>query len=84
VKIQKSETMKVIFPMNRILAVADLTSAAYYRKRPVGKEKARRGPKPKISDEDLLVEIRTEILTSTFMDEGYKKIWRKPNWNNRI
>lgn len=63
--------------MNRILAVAGLTSAAYYRKMPVGKEKARRGPKPKISDEGLLVEIRAEILNSVFTDEGYEKIWKR-------
>jgi hypothetical protein len=69
--------MNEIFPMNRILAVAGLTSAAYYRKKPAGKEKDRRGPKPRICDEDLLVEIRAEILTSTFMDEGYKKIWKR-------
>jgi putative transposase len=69
--------MNEIFPMNRILAVAGLTSAAYYRKKTAGKEKARRGPKPRICDEDLLVEIRAEILTSTFMDEGYKKIWKR-------
>jgi len=62
VKTQKSETMKKAFPMKRILAIAGLTSAAYYRKKPAGKENVRRGPKPKISDEDLLVEIRAEIL----------------------
>ena len=76
-KVQKSETMKEVFPMNRILAVAGLSSAAYYRKKPAGKEKVRRGPKPKISDEDLLVEIRAEILNSVFTDEGYKKIWKR-------
>ena len=76
-KVQKSETMKEVFPMNRILAVAELSSAAYYRKKPAGKEKVRRGPKPKISDEELLVEIRAEILNSVFTDEGYKKIWKR-------
>ncbi len=63
--------------MKRILAVAGLSSAAYYRKKPAGKEKVRRGPKPKISDEDLLVEIRSEILNSVFTDEGCKKIWKR-------
>ncbi|MEI6890516.1 MAG: integrase core domain-containing protein [Bacteroidota bacterium] len=33
--------------------------------------------KAKISDEDLLVEIRAEILNSVFTDEGYKKIWKR-------
>ena len=76
-KVEKSETMKEVFPMNRILSIAGLSSAAYYRKKPAGKEKVRRGPKPKISDEDLLVEIRAEILNSVFTDEGYKKIWKR-------
>lgn len=69
--------MKEAYPMKQILEVAGLSSAAYYRKKPAGKEKVRRGPKPKISDEDLLVEIRAEILNSLFTDEGYKKIWKR-------
>jgi putative transposase len=77
VKTQKSETMKKSFPMKRILAIAGLSSAAYYRKKPAGKENVCRGPKPKISDEDLLVEIRAEILHSIFTDEGYKKVWKR-------
>ena len=63
--------------MSRILAVTGLSSAAYYRKKPAEKEKASRGPKPKISDEDLMVEIRAEILNSIFTDEGYKKVWKR-------
>ncbi|TSA37973.1 MAG: hypothetical protein D4R64_04395 [Porphyromonadaceae bacterium] len=76
-KIENSETTKLGYPITQILEAAGLSSAAYYRKKPVGKEKTRSGPKSGISDEVLLAEIRTEIKESIFVDEGYKKIWKK-------
>ena len=76
-KSENSESAKVVYPMKQILDAAGLSSAAYYRKKPVGKEKARRGPKPDISDEDLLREIRTEILQGIFVDEGCEKTWKR-------
>jgi transposase InsO family protein len=38
---------------------------------------AKRGPKPKITDEDLLMQIKNVIATSPFHGEGYRKILAK-------
>jgi transposase InsO family protein len=35
----------------------------------------RRGPKPLISDEDLLVLIRDDLATTPFTGEGHRKVW---------
>ncbi|TRZ53103.1 IS3 family transposase [bacterium] len=76
-KSEKSESINRPYPMKTILEVAELSSAAYYRKKPAGKEKARPGPKPGVSDDVLLVEIRAEILNCVFVDEGCEKIWKR-------
>jgi len=75
-KIENSESAKRVYPMKQILKATGLSSAAFYRKKPAGNEKARPGSKPGISDEVLLVEIR-EILKCIFVDEGCEKIWKR-------
>ena len=37
----------------------------------------RRGPKPKVTDADLLVEIRDDLATSPFQGEGHRKVWAR-------
>ena len=76
-KDQISETVKKIYPTSLILSVAGLSSAAYYRKNAPKINKDRPGPKPTIADDQLLMEIRKEILESPFLDEGYKKTWKR-------
>ena len=76
-KDQVSEIVKRMYPMSLILSVAGLSSAAYYRKSMPKSNKARPGPKPTIGDDQLLMEIRKEILESLFLDEGYKKTWKR-------
>lgn len=63
--------------MSMILSVAGLSSAAYYRKNEPKDQKVRPGPHPTIGDDQLLMEIRKEILASPFLDEGYKKTWKR-------
>jgi len=63
-----SETVKRTYPMSMILSVAGLSSAAYYQKNEPKKQKARPGPKPTITDDQLLMEIRKEILESPFLE----------------
>lgn len=36
---------------------------------------AKRGPKPRVSDEDLLAAIKADIQASPFVGEGHRKIW---------
>ena len=38
---------------------------------------ARRGPKPKISDADLLAAIRADLASSPFVGEGHRKVWAR-------
>jgi len=37
----------------------------------------RRGPKPKISDADLLTVIRADLEASPFVGEGHRKVWAR-------
>jgi transposase InsO family protein len=37
----------------------------------------RRGPRPSISDEDLLAMIRHDLATSPFTGEGHRKVWAR-------
>ncbi len=39
--------------------------------------RARRGPKPKVSDADLLAAIRADLAASPFTGEGHRKIWAR-------
>lgn len=38
---------------------------------------ARRGPKPKMADADLLAAIRADLDTSPFTGEGHRKVWAR-------
>jgi transposase InsO family protein len=38
---------------------------------------ARRGPKPKVSDTDLLAAIRADLAASPFTGEGHRKVWAR-------
>ncbi|MEW5790116.1 MAG: transposase [Pseudomonadota bacterium] len=38
---------------------------------------ARRGPKPKIADADLLAAIRADLAASPFVGEGHRKVWAR-------
>lgn len=37
----------------------------------------RRGPKPKVSDADLLAAIRADLAASPFTGEGHRKVWAR-------
>ncbi|MBU4484999.1 DDE-type integrase/transposase/recombinase [bacterium] len=62
------------YPTSLVLKVAGVSSACWYGKRTKGANPSKRGPKTSISDEDLLVHVRREIVVSKFHSEGYKKI----------
>lgn len=53
-------------------------STFYHASRPVSDEPSkRRGPRPSISDEDLLMLIRHDLATSPFTGEGHRKVWAR-------
>lgn len=62
------------YPVRLVLKVAGLSSAAWYTQRPAKSEPRRPGPKPLISDEELLAAIREDLATTRFHSEGHKKV----------
>lgn len=76
-KDQVSESVNMVYPMRLVLRVAGLTSAAWYRIPKHRTNKVKPGPRIKIRDQELLDEIRKEITGGHFVDEGYKKIWKR-------
>lgn len=60
--------------MQLILEATCYSSAAWYGRSGTAAGRGKPGPKPEISDEVLLEEIKTEIQNSLFNGEGYKKV----------
>lgn len=60
------------FPRSTIYAQQARESAKVVPLRP-----ARRGPKPKVSDADLLAAIRADLAASPFTGEGHRKVWAR-------
>jgi transposase InsO family protein len=46
--------------------------------------KPRRGPKPKISDEELLEFIKEDLDSSPFIGEGHRKVWARLYYGKKI
>lgn len=60
------------FPRSTIYAQQAREAAKVIALHPV-----RRGPKPKISDADLLAAIRADLQASPFTGEGHRKVWAR-------
>jgi transposase InsO family protein len=74
------ETGKV-YGVERVCAAGDVARSTFYDRRdgttgaPLPRKK--RGPKTKISDEDLLARIREDLAASPFRSEGHRKVWAR-------
>ncbi|MCL6556945.1 MAG: hypothetical protein K6T56_11375 [Burkholderiales bacterium] len=71
----------------RVCRVLELPRATIYAQEQrqaanvVPLQRARRGPKPKVSDADPLAAIRADLAASFFTGEGHRKVWaRHPRW----
>ncbi len=63
------------YPMRQILSVAELSSSAWYDKRPCkGSKKSKPGPRPYLSDDEVLSAIKVYLKSPDFNSEGYIKI----------
>ncbi|WP_449370929.1 transposase [Thiomonas sp.] len=60
------------FPRSTIYAQAQRQAAKVVPLHPV-----RRGPRPKVSDADLLAAIRADLDASPFIGEGHRKVWAR-------
>jgi transposase InsO family protein len=75
-----SEATGKRYGTQRVCRVWERTRSALYhrrkqaRKRRSGHKPARRGPKPKVSNEKLLEAIQTDLKRSPFQGEGHRKV----------
>jgi hypothetical protein len=68
----------------RVCQVWEVPRSSFYAARQAGAEDtgaeagpARRGPKPAISDQDLLAAIRADLARSPWTGEGHRKVWAR-------
>lgn len=58
-----------------------VSRASFYRQRarmtPPQAPLRRRGPRPRIPDQELLAQIRAVLLASPFVGEGHRKVWAR-------
>jgi putative transposase len=72
----------------RVCQVWEVSRSSFYAARRAGAEDtgaearpARRGPKPAISDRDLLAAIRADLARSPWTGEGHRKVLCGRPWN---
>lgn len=70
------------YGIKRVCSAWDVPRSSLYLHREEGsrtppRAKEKRGPKPAISDEDLLGYIRTDLALSPFQGEGHRKVWAR-------
>lgn len=73
-KEEVSESQQKAYPVRMILSVAGMSSSTWYDKRTSKKNKERPGPKPRVSEEEIIREIKKELGSSRFVGLGYKKL----------
>ena len=71
---EQSKATGKSYPARMVLQIAGLSSAAWYGASRGKTTKQRPGPKPAISDEELLLAIREDLAASSFHSEGHKKV----------
>ena len=72
----KSEVTAKPYPMRQILSIAELSSSAWFDKRPRKKasDRGKPGPRTLVSDAEILSKIHAYMKTPDFNSEGYIKI----------
>lgn len=68
------------YGIERVCRTWELPRSSFYAQRVESKPAARpgkRGPKPKISDQELLDLIRADLAASPFQGEGHRKVWAR-------
>ena len=79
-----SPTSGRCYGVARICRVWEVARSSFYAARKAGADgagaeasPARRGPKPAISDQDLLAAIRADLARSPWTGEGHRKVWAR-------
>ena len=71
------------YGVERVCRVWGVARSSFYAARSAGagerpqRTPGRRGPKPAISDADLLVAIRADLARSPWLGEGHRKVWAR-------
>lgn len=71
------------YGVERVCRVWDVARSTFYAVRAAGSQEqpprasGRRGPKPAISDADLLCAIRADLARSPWSGEGHRKVWAR-------
>lgn len=71
------------YGVERVCRVWGVARSSFYAARSAGAEErpqrtpGRRGPKPAISDADLLAAIRADLARSPWSGEGHRKVWAR-------
>lgn len=69
------------YGLQRVCRVLEFPRSTIYAQRQAAKvvalHRVRRGPKPKVSDADLLAAIRADLAASPFSGEGHRKVWAR-------
>ena len=71
------------YGLERVCRVLDFPRSTNYAQQAresakvVPLHRQRRGPKPKLSDADLLAAIRIDLESSPFTGEGHRKVWAR-------
>ena len=71
-----SHSSGVQYGLKRVCAMWEVSRSTYYarEKRNSGSEPRKPGPEPKVSDGDLLLAIRKDLIASPFRGEGHRKV----------
>jgi putative transposase len=78
-----SPTIGRRYGVERVCRVWSVARSSFYAARAPGAEEGsrrtpgRRGPKPAISDADLLAAIRADLARSPWSGEGHRKVWAR-------
>lgn len=70
------------YGVKRVCTIWDVARSSFYAARrqdarPAGRPAGRRGPKPALSDADLLAAIRRDLERSPWSGEGHHKVWAR-------
>ena len=67
------------YGVQRVCRIWEQARSTFYNagRQVAGTTPGRRGPRPSISDEDLLALIRHDLATTPFIGEGHRKVWAR-------
>ncbi|MFA7270555.1 MAG: integrase core domain-containing protein [Sterolibacterium sp.] len=80
---ETSEGADKLYGLERVCRVLEFPRSTIYAQQAREKDTvvplfpARRGPKPKMPDADLLAAIRADLAASPFTGEGHRKVWAR-------